>query len=56
MKVIETKLPGVLILEPKYLVMRGGFFQETWRQEKYAAIGIREKFVQDNLSFSTRGY
>jgi len=55
MKAIETKLPGVLILEPKVFGDERGFFQETWRQEKYEAIGIQGKFVQDNLSYSTRG-
>lgn len=55
MKVIETNLPGVLIIEPKVFGDARGFFQETWSQEKYAAIGIKEQFVQDNLSFSTRG-
>lgn len=55
MKVIETNLPGVLILEPKVFGDQRGFFQETWRQENYEAIGIRERFVQDNLSFSVRG-
>ncbi len=55
MKVIETNLPGVLIVEPKVFGDARGFFQETWRQEKYEAIGIKGPFVQDNLSFSTRG-
>lgn len=55
MKVIETNLPGVLIIEPNVFGDTRGFFQETWRQENYEAIGIRKQFVQDNLSFSTRG-
>ena len=55
MNFIETKLPGVIIIEPKVFGDSRGFFQETWRQEKYEPIGIHEVFVQDNLSFSTRG-
>lgn len=55
MKVIQTKLPDVLILEPKSFGDARGFFMETWQQERYEAIGIKEKFVQDNLSFSSRG-
>ena len=55
MKVTETNLPGVLIIEPKVFGDERGFFQETWRKEKYEALGIHQKFVQDNLSFSTRG-
>ena len=55
MKVIETMLPGVLILEPKVFGDTRGFFQETWQKLKYETIGIDAQFVQDNLSFSTRG-
>jgi dTDP-4-dehydrorhamnose 3,5-epimerase len=54
-KVIETKLPGVLLIEPRTFDDARGFFMETWQQEKYKEIGIREEFVQDNISFSTRG-
>lgn len=55
MKVIETKLPGVLIIEPKVFGDSRGFFTETWNQARYEAAGIKGDFVQDNLSFSTRG-
>lgn len=55
MKVMETKLAGVLIIEPKVFMDKRGFFQETWQEARYSALGIKERFVQDNLSFSTRG-
>ncbi|CUH94464.1 dTDP-4-dehydrorhamnose 3,5-epimerase [Propionispora sp. 2/2-37] len=55
MKVIETKLPGVLIIEPKVFGDARGYFQETWNQVRYEEAGITDTFVQDNLSFSTRG-
>jgi dTDP-4-dehydrorhamnose 3,5-epimerase len=55
MKVTETKLSGVIIVEPKVFGDSRGFFQETWQKARYEEIGIRENFVQDNLSFSTRG-
>lgn len=55
MKVIETNLPGVFIIEPRIFVDTRGFFAETWQQKKYEGIGVKEAFVQDNLSFSTRG-
>lgn len=55
MKVTETKLPGVVIVEPKVFGDSRGFFQETWQRVRYEEIGITEPFVQDNLSFSTRG-
>ena len=54
MKVIETVLPGVLILEPKVHGDSRGFFQETWRADSYNNIGIPD-FVQDNHSRSTHG-
>ncbi|MCC7516176.1 MAG: dTDP-4-dehydrorhamnose 3,5-epimerase [Pseudomonadales bacterium] len=54
MKVIETILPGVLILEPKVHGDSRGFFQETWRADSYNSIGI-PAFVQDNHSRSARG-
>ncbi len=55
MNVIETALPGVLIIEPKVFGDARGFFLETWQQNRYAKLGITGPFVQDNLSFSTRG-
>ncbi len=55
MNIIETKLPGVLILEPKVFGDQRGFFQETYNQVRYADAGINEQFVQDNHSRSFRG-
>jgi dTDP-4-dehydrorhamnose 3,5-epimerase len=54
MKVIETVLPGVLIIEPKVFGDSRGFFQETYREETYSTIGI-PPFVQDNHSRSAKG-
>lgn len=55
MKVLETSLPGVLILEPRVFGDARGFFQETWNKERYEQAGIDYSFVQDNLSFSSKG-
>lgn len=55
MKVTQTELPGVLILEPKVFPDARGFFLETYNKEKYGAAGLTFDFVQDNLSFSSRG-
>jgi len=55
MKVVETPLPGVLILEPKVFGDERGFFMETWSRERYGKAGIDVDFVQDNLSSSRRG-
>lgn len=55
MNVIETKLPGVLIIEPKIFGDRRGFFKETFQAERYLEIGIDLSFVQDNHSRSQKG-
>lgn len=55
MNVIETELPGVFILQPKVFSDSRGYFLETWNQARYREAGIMEDFVQDNLSYSTRG-
>jgi dTDP-4-dehydrorhamnose 3,5-epimerase len=54
MKVIETALPGVLILEPRVFRDPRGFFLESYNEKTMAEAGIRERFVQDNHSFSAR--
>ena len=55
MNVIETKLPGVLIVEPKVFGDNRGFFKETFQAERYAEAGIDLPFVQDNHSRSQKG-
>ena len=55
MKVIETALPGVLIIEPKVFGDHRGFFLETFQVDRYREIGIELPFVQDNHSRSQRG-
>ncbi|MEJ2574950.1 MAG: dTDP-4-dehydrorhamnose 3,5-epimerase family protein, partial [Gammaproteobacteria bacterium] len=55
MNVIQTDLPGVLIIEPPVFGDARGFFMETWQQQRYAEAGIPDRFVQDNLSFSRQG-
>ena len=52
MKVIETKLPGVRILEPQVFGDARGWFMESWSQKKMENAGIHVDFVQDNHSFS----
>ncbi|AHF04542.1 dTDP-4-dehydrorhamnose 3,5-epimerase [Marichromatium purpuratum 984] len=54
MQVIETELPGVLILEPKVFGDARGYFLETYRANRYAEFGI-PPLVQDNQSYSTHG-
>jgi dTDP-4-dehydrorhamnose 3,5-epimerase len=55
-KIIETKLPGVVIIEPRVHDDERGFFLETFHLARYARdIGISLPFVQDNHSRSRRG-
>ena len=54
MKVRETSLPGVLILEPQVFKDERGFFLETFSAKRLAGSGIPENFAQDNHSRSTR--
>lgn len=55
MKIIETILPGVLIIEPRVFGDHRGFFLETFQAERYREAGIDLPFVQDNHSRSRRG-
>lgn len=55
MKVIETQLAGVLIIEPKVFGDHRGFFLESFQVERYRDAGIGLPFVQDNHSRSQRG-
>lgn len=55
MKVSQTELPGVLLIEPKVFGDERGFFLECFQSERYREIGIELPFVQDNHSRSQRG-
>ncbi|MGB3808125.1 MAG: dTDP-4-dehydrorhamnose 3,5-epimerase [Erythrobacter sp.] len=55
MKVIETELPGVLIVEPRVFGDARGFFMETWNEAVFAQSGLDVTFVQDNHSHSQKG-
>lgn len=55
MRVLETKLPGVLLIEPRVFADARGKFFESFQQPRYAEAGIDCPFVQDNLSYSSRG-
>lgn len=55
MKVIETTLPGVLVIEPRVHGDDRGFFLESWNAEAFRAAGLDLDFVQDNHSKSAKG-
>lgn len=55
MNIIETAIPGVLIIEPRIFGDARGFFMETWNAATFAAAGLDLTFVQDNHSRSQKG-
>ena len=55
MRRLETALPEVLLIESDVHSDPRGFFLETYHQQKFEQLGIRDRFVQDNHSLSGRG-
>ncbi|MBR0243946.1 MAG: dTDP-4-dehydrorhamnose 3,5-epimerase [Bacteroidaceae bacterium] len=55
MKVIETKIQGLLIIEPRVFRDERGYFFESYSQRDFEAQVGNVHFVQDNESMSTRG-
>lgn len=53
--VIETKIPGVKIVEPKVFGDARGYFFESWNRQDFAAQVADVRFCQDNESQSSRG-
>jgi dTDP-4-dehydrorhamnose 3,5-epimerase len=54
-KVVDTDLPGVKLIEPQMFGDERGFFLEAWNNRTFAQAGIDAAFVQDNHSRSARG-
>lgn len=54
MNIIETKLPGVFLIEPKIFSDDRGVFFECFHMERYGDYGLPTKFVQDNFSHSIK--
>jgi dTDP-4-dehydrorhamnose 3,5-epimerase len=55
MKVVQTKIPEVLLFEPKVFGDDRGFFLESYNQKVFRDLGLDRSFVQDNHSRSSRG-
>jgi dTDP-4-dehydrorhamnose 3,5-epimerase len=53
--VIETRIQGPILIEPRVFGDERGFFTETYRRNEYAELGINEEMVQDNHSRSSYG-
>ncbi|MEO5339390.1 MAG: dTDP-4-dehydrorhamnose 3,5-epimerase [Magnetococcus sp. MYC-9] len=54
-QLFPTRIPAVVVIEPKIFADNRGCFLESWQRDKFAAAGIEFAMVQDNLSESTQG-
>ena len=54
MEIIKTKLKDCIIIKPQIFSDERGFFLETYQEQRYQQAGIKEKFIQDNRSRSTK--
>lgn len=54
MKVIQTPLEGLLVIEPQVFGDQRGFFLESYQKQRYIEAGVGVDFLQDNVSFSQR--
>jgi dTDP-4-dehydrorhamnose 3,5-epimerase len=54
MKIIETDIPDLKVLEPRVFSDDRGYFLETWNAQAFAQAGLNWTFVQDNQSKSRR--
>ena len=55
MKVIDTPISGLKVIEPDVFGDSRGYFSESYNEARYDAAGIAVRFVQDNQSMSCRG-
>jgi dTDP-4-dehydrorhamnose 3,5-epimerase len=55
MNVTPTRLPEILLIEPRIFRDPRGYFLETWGEARYAEAGLGAGFIQDNLSCSAAG-
>jgi len=54
MGVQEAPLSGMVVLEPRVFEDARGYFLESYNERELAEVGIRQRFVQDNHSYSVR--
>jgi len=55
MKLIETSLPGCIVIEPQIFGDERGTFFESWNAERFGEYNLPTGFVQSNVSTSTQG-
>ena len=54
LKVIDTGIDALILFEPRSFSDDRGYFYECFQQERYEQAGLRENFVQDNISKSVK--
>ena len=54
MNFTPTKIPDVILIEPKVLGDARGFFYESWNERTFRSLGLDVHFVQDNHSKSQK--
>jgi dTDP-4-dehydrorhamnose 3,5-epimerase len=54
MRLIKTKIEGLLLIEPDVFPDDRGYFYESYQKEKFRMLGIEANFVQDNESMSMK--
>ncbi len=55
MKIVETPLDGLVLIEPTVFGDARGYFYEMYHRRAYQNAGIDVEFVQDNRSASQQG-
>jgi dTDP-4-dehydrorhamnose 3,5-epimerase len=55
MQFIPLEIPDVILIHPRVFEDSRGYFYEVYNQGAFAAKGIQDTFVQDNLSCSSKG-
>lgn len=55
MSFLETAIPDLFLFEPVVYKDNRGHFFESYNEQTFARLGIHNRFVQDNQSFSTYG-
>jgi len=53
-KIINTRHPEVLVIEPQVFGDNRGWFMEVWNLNRFSKMGIEAQFVQDNHSFTRK--
>ena len=55
MKITETRIPGLLVIEPRVFEDSRGYFYESYQKNRYFLNQMETEFIQDNESKSERG-